>query len=159
MPDTNLNDDMLKLVRYKILFIKRDYEHAFGEQEELVWDNMTDTAFTAWKVAEFIQNLDTIRTPEKWCLKHYPPLPRSVDDPSNEPIKTEASKGESAKESSKAAAGPVLNREFIRWLPEEDKKHIRVYYEVMARYSREKFKHDERQIEVLEQIRDRLPAK
>ena len=27
---------MLKLVRYKILFVKRDYEYAFPEQEELI---------------------------------------------------------------------------------------------------------------------------
>ena len=33
MADTNLSDDMLKLVRYKILFVKRDYEHAFPEKE------------------------------------------------------------------------------------------------------------------------------
>jgi hypothetical protein len=38
MGDTNLNDDMLKLVRYKILFVKRDYEVAFPEEEELVYE-------------------------------------------------------------------------------------------------------------------------
>src|SRR5216684_3571190 len=51
MADTNLNDDMLKLVRYKVLFIRRDHEYAFPEMEELVHDNMTDSAFTAWKIA------------------------------------------------------------------------------------------------------------
>src|SRR6516164_6891152 len=55
MPDTNLSDDMLKLVRYKVLFVKRDYEWAFPEEEDLVADNMTGEAYTAWKVAEFIQ--------------------------------------------------------------------------------------------------------
>ena len=34
MSDKDLNDDQLKLVRYKILFVKRDYETAFPEREE-----------------------------------------------------------------------------------------------------------------------------
>src|SRR5688572_26987 len=38
--DKDLRDDTLKLVRYKILFVKRDYEHAFAEQEALVSDNL-----------------------------------------------------------------------------------------------------------------------
>ena len=57
MRDKDLSDDQLKLVRYKILFVKRDYETAFPEQEDLVPDNMTGDGFAAWKVAEFIQQL------------------------------------------------------------------------------------------------------
>jgi hypothetical protein len=124
MPDTNLNDDMLKLVRYKILFIKRDYEVAFPEQEELVHDNMSDAAFTAWKVAEFIQSLDDTAVPKKWHNKRYP--------------------------ESLVERGGVS---YIHSLPEEDKKYLRVYFEVMQRYVREKFKHEERQVEELEKIR------
>jgi hypothetical protein len=119
MPDTNLNDDMLKLVRYKILFIKRDYEVAFTEQEDLVYDNMDDTAFTAWKIAEFIQALDHTPIPKRWEAKSYP-----RKDP-----------------------GGMIHK-----LPEDDKKFLRVYYEVMQRYVREKFKADERKVEVLEKI-------
>jgi len=72
MPDTNLSDEMLKLVRYKILFVKRDYETAFREVEELVHDDMTASAYSGWKIAEFIQNLGNAKTeiPEKW--KDYP---------------------------------------------------------------------------------------
>ncbi len=56
MDDKDLSGkDTLKLVRYKILFIKRDYETAFPEAEELVSDSMDDTGYTAWKIAEFIQ--------------------------------------------------------------------------------------------------------
>src|SRR5437588_561310 len=36
MRDKDLSDDQLKLVRYKILFVKRDYEAAFPEREEVV---------------------------------------------------------------------------------------------------------------------------
>src|SRR5688500_18495513 len=34
--DRDLRDDMLKLIRYKVLFVKREDEHAFPEQEDLV---------------------------------------------------------------------------------------------------------------------------
>src|SRR5262249_39171880 len=37
MPDQDLSgENTLKLVRYKVVFVKRDYEVAFREQEELV---------------------------------------------------------------------------------------------------------------------------
>jgi len=102
--DKNLRDDTLKLVRYKLLFVKREHEKAFPEQEDLVHENLDEAAFTAWKVAEFIQN------------------------------------------------NPNLVRE-------EDKKYLRVYYEVLQRYPREKFKYEEDQIRVLRQIRDNLSSR
>ena len=128
--DKDLRDDMLKLVRYKILFVKREYEHAFPEAEDLVADNMDGSAFTAWKVAEFIQNLQQKKTqvPRKWSDKVYPGA---------------------GFESSGVLTG----------LPENDKKYLRVYYEVLDRYPREKFKYEEQQIRVLEQIRDRLSGR
>jgi hypothetical protein len=129
--DKDLHDDMLKLVRYKILFVKREYEHAFPEKEDLVSDNMDGSAFTAWKVAEFIQELGKKETavPRKWAEKQYP---------------------DGYKE------GPK-EKEILTGLPEGDKKYLRVYYEVLERYPREKFKYEEQQIRVLEQIRDKMP--
>jgi len=129
MSDINLNDDMLKLVRYKILFIKRDYEYAFPEQEELVYDNMTDSAFTAWKIAEFIQSLDRTEVPEKW-IKKVPPYP--VD------------------------RRRVGDKEFIHRLDESDKKYLRVYFEVLQRYAREKLKYEEDQLDALRGIREAI---
>lgn len=127
MTDTDLSGkDTLKLVRYKILLIKRDYETAFPEVEELVADSMDDNAYTAWKVAEFIQRLGKHKTlvPGKWGHK-YPPK-------------------------------QYRNGDVLIGFPEEDKKYLRVYFEVLARYDREEFKYHERQIEVLEEIRDRI---
>lgn len=133
MTDRDLSDDkQLKLVRYKIIFIKRDYEHAFPEVEELVSDSMDETGYTAWKIAEFIQRLNRRETkvPANW--KEYP------DD--------------------KDKHGKLLYRDgdILLGFPEKDKKYLRVYFEVLDRYDREHFKHEERQIEVLEQIRDRI---
>jgi hypothetical protein len=118
------SENLLRLYRYKILFIKRDYEWAFPEQEELVADDLRDTDFVAWKVAQFIQNLDTTAVPQKWKDKKYPPAAKGGD--------------------------------YIIGLPEDDKKYIRVYYEILDTYCREPFDYEGRQIEVLEQIRDNL---
>jgi len=132
--DKDLHDDMLKLVRFKLLFVRREYEVAFPEKEDLVSDNMDGSAFTAWKVAEFIQELQRGNTPvpSKWTSKGYPGNP----DPPSPPFQKD---------------GKLLG------IPPEDKKYLRVYYEVLERYPREKFKYEEQQIRVLEEIRDKLP--
>lgn len=125
--DRDLRDDLLKLVRYKVLFVKREYEHAFAQQEVLIAENLDAAAFTVWKAAEFIQRLAKGKTevPEKWRARNYPPP--------------------------EYRAGSIL-----KGLPAEDKKYLRVFYQVVERFPREKFKFEEQQIEVLEQIRDRL---
>lgn len=124
--DRDLGGDRLKLVRYKILFVKRDYEVAFPEHEELVAGDFNDTDFTAWKIAEFIQGLDEEEAPRQWRDKNYP----------------HEYGGE--------------GKHYIRHIPEADKKYLRVYYEVLARYDREEYHYEERQVEVLEEIRDAI---
>jgi hypothetical protein len=130
MRDKDLSDDQLKLVRYKILFVKRDYEVAFQEREELVHDNITGEAFTAWKIAEFIQRLTKEPIPDKWRKKKYP---KRHDDEI------------------------VPDDRFIHRLDEDDKKYLRVYYEVLERYVREE---DDTEVDVLKDIHkaiERLP--
>lgn len=134
MSDRDLRDDMLKLVRYKVLFVKRDYEHVFYEKEELVHENIDAADYTGWKIAEFIQSLKSedvdkqVKVPPKWKSKGYP--------------KGEYTKGE-----------------ILIGLEEDDKKYLRVYYEVLDRYTRERFKYEEEQIDVLREIRDSLKDK
>lgn len=137
MRDRDLSDHkQLKLVRYKVLFIKRKLEVAFPEQEELIADDTTDTGYTAWKIAQFIQDLDRIKVPSQWGGGDNPEKkPKYPDD---------------AIYSTKEKAWVVHE------LDEEDKKFLRVYFEVLDRYQREKLHKEERQIEVLEQIRDRI---
>jgi hypothetical protein len=130
MRDKDLNDDQLKLVRYKILFVKRDYEVAFPEREELVHDNISGEAFTAWKIAEFIQRLSKEPIPDKWRKKKYPKRHHGEKVPDDQ---------------------------FIHWLDEDDKKYLRVYYEVLERYVREE---DDTEVDVLKDIHkaiERLP--
>src|SRR5947207_272921 len=125
--DKDLRDDLLKLVRYKILFVRREYEVAFPEQEDIVSDNMDGDAFSAWKVAEFIQDLHRGETPvpARWEDQNYPP--------------------------------PEFRKNgHLTGIPHEDKKYLRVYFQVLERFPREKFKYEEQQIRVLEEIRDKV---
>lgn len=124
--DTDLSDDMLKLVQYKILFIKRDYEAVFPEREEFVPDNLSRSAYIAWKIAEFIQNLDEIERPGQWSENNYP---------------------------------PGVKGNTIRRLPEDDKKYLQVYYKVLARYTRGKYRYEKNQIKALKQIRNAIKSR
>jgi hypothetical protein len=126
MADKDLRDDMLKLVRYKILFVKREYEYAFPEEEELVSDNTDAAAYTAWKIAHFIQRLSKdrdIKAPRSW--EEYP---------GDEYTETRGT-----------------DRMLIGF-PEDDKKYLRVFYEVLERYPRERFRYEEEQIDILRDI-------
>jgi len=133
MRDKDLSDDQLKLVRYKVLFVKRDYETAFPEKEELVPDNMTGDAFAAWKVAEFIQQLSHKKThiPSDWRKGDKPKYP------------------EEEKYIEHTKDGWVL-----LGLPERDKKYLRVFYEVLERYVREE--DEDTEVDVLREIRDEI---
>ena len=130
MSDQSLHDDMLKLVRYNILFLKRDYEHAFPEQEELIADNLDATSYTAWKIAVFIQHLRQRTTPVPAHWRQYPP---------NEP--------------QYQVGGKLLG------LPDEDKQYLRVQYNVLERRPRQPWRFAEEQVKVLGDIRDNLQGR
>jgi hypothetical protein len=118
--DRDLNDDTLKLVRYKILFVKRDSENAFGEQEELVSGNMDASAFTARKIEEFLQKMQAGEVDALGKLKDYDAKYRQD--------------------------GKLIG------LDKADKKYLRVFYEVLERYPREKLKCEEDQLKLLRKM-------
>src|SRR5205085_11438328 len=89
-------------------------------------DDLSSEAFTAWKIAEFIQNLKHTERPHRWVEKDYPRY---------EPEHPKPTDGN------------------IHWLNEEDKKYLRIYYHVLATYPREAGKE---QVEILQEIRDVL---
>jgi hypothetical protein len=66
-------EDTLKLVRYKIMFVKRDYEVAFDEKEDLVSYSTTAPDWAALQISHFMGDLRRIKRPEKWRDKNYPP--------------------------------------------------------------------------------------
>ena len=116
-------EDTLKLVRYKILFVKRDYEVAFDEKEDLVSYSTTTPDWAALKICEFTENLKTTKVPEKWDKKKYP---------------------------KKASGGNIVE------IPTEDRKYIRIYFEVLQRWDREEAEYDKQQVEVLREIREEI---
>lgn len=128
--DRGLSDDTLKLVRYKVLFVKREHEVAFPDHEVLVAANMDEVDFSAWKIAEFLQELGRceVAVPHQWQAINFPPMEYVRDGK-------------------------------LRGLPDEEKKYLRVYYEVLDRYPREEIKHYKNQISILEHIRDAIPEK
>jgi hypothetical protein len=96
VPDTNLSDDMVKLVRYSVVSIKRDQEKPLLVGEEKVFDdNLDGEAFTTWVTSE--------------------------------------------------VAG-------AEGLSEEDRKYLRVSYEVLGRWPKQDRKYEKRQLEQLEGI-------
>lgn len=122
--------DLLRLVRFKVLFLKRDLEWAFREQEELVPEEIPKDGFISWKIAEFIQQMAAgqVKQPGKWKEKHYPPDPNVKD-------------------------GKVMS------LPDKDKRFLRVYCQVLDSYDRERMNYDRDQVDVLKEIRDAIKYK
>ncbi len=55
MADTDLSDDQVKLVRYRILNLDRGEEAVLHHGEELVWENLTADAYKVWKAAQYMQ--------------------------------------------------------------------------------------------------------
>jgi len=76
MKDQDLSgENKLKLVRYKVLFVKRDYEVAFPEKEELVSYDTGGAEWAGLKVAHFMGRLSKTKRPERWrdTESPYPP--------------------------------------------------------------------------------------
>jgi hypothetical protein len=124
----NLQDDMLKTVRYWISFEKRDYEAVLHDGIDHVYDNLTDAQFTAWKMAEFMQLLksDTVAIPFAW-------------------------KGKKVSFFTADAGG-----QHVSDFDHSDKKYLTVDWEVVGRVVRRKGRFDERKTEALETIADKL---
>jgi hypothetical protein len=118
-------EDRLKLVRFKIVFLKRDLETAFPEREELVTYDTSAGDWAGIKVAHFMSELqewsdaDRDRLAPRWKKKNYPPKER--------------------------------NRFCI---PGDDERYIKVYFEVLQRWDRMEADYEKRRTEAIEHIRD-----
>jgi hypothetical protein len=125
----SLQDDMLKTVRYWVAFEKRDFETVLHQGTDQVYDNLTDAQFTAWKMAEFVQELaaGVIKVPYTWRDKKRPFF---TTHPSGQTILGDISA--------------------------EDKKYLTVDWEVVGRVQRRKGRFEERKTEALEDIAESL---
>ncbi len=65
MTNTNLSNDLVKLVSFNIVSIKRDHERALCcNQCKVFSDNMTDCDFDTWIIAEYVQGKLDCKPPE-----------------------------------------------------------------------------------------------
>ena len=56
MADTNLSDDMVKLVEYSIVSIQREKERRLYSGEQIVTENLTGEAFASWMITQYLQS-------------------------------------------------------------------------------------------------------
>ena len=123
--DQDLNDDMNKLVRYSVICVDRENETVLqSTRDTLVKDRMDGGGFTAWKIAEFHDRLRNGEVDLPDEWKKDPP----------DGLET-------------TPKGKLAN------LPGEVAKYLRVPFHVIDRYPRERFKYEEKQIQVLKEIK------
>ncbi len=126
MPDQDLGGENLKVVRYRILFTKRDFEVTLEEAEDDVVNYPTDPAsYGGLKVAQFFRKVaqGKIGLPQKWREKNYPQ-------------KNAPDRGWK--------------------IPEEDERYVTFIYEVVRQVEREEAEYDKQKVEILREIRDKL---
>jgi hypothetical protein len=121
---------MNKLVRYSIVCVDRENETVLqGLQEEVVNERMDEGGFTAWKILEFVQSMDRkeVRVPAAWRERRPEGIRVHEDAP-----------------------------HYLKSIGRDTRMFLRVPFNVVERWPRERFKYEEKQIEVLEQIRHKI---
>ena len=129
MGDQDLSGEDLKVVRYRIIFTKRDYEATLERADEEVVDYPTDGgSLGGLKVAHFMGRVKDgkVKLPAEWKGKNYP-------------VKNPPRTGWT--------------------IPPEDERYITFLYEVIRRVEREEAAYEKDEVKVLRQIRDAIEAR
>ena len=129
MDNKSLQDDMLKTVRYWVSFEKRGYETVLYQHIDQVYDNLTDSQFTAWKMAEFMKKLEDgdIKMPST-----RPGASRLTFRPRHD------------------------NPKRLADIDADDKRYLALDWEVVGRVQRRRGWFDERKTEALEEIAEKI---
>jgi hypothetical protein len=125
--DQDLSGEDLKVVRYRIIFTKRDLEGDLDEGEETINYSTNGGGFAALKVAKFMEKVASKQIPrlEVWKENCYP---ENVN-PNND----------------------------NDWhFPKEDEKYITFLFEVLRRVEKQDKEYDRDQVRELRRIRDRI---
>lgn len=121
--DLDLNDDMNKLVRYSIICVDRNHEVVLESlRETLVHDRMDERGFTAWKVVEFSKRMARGHVDAPHEWIHHRP------------------------------SGVVIEHGKLKELGHEQDKYLRVSYQVVDRFPRERLRYEEKELDALERI-------
>lgn len=156
----DLNDDMVKLVAYSIVSIRREDERVLdgGEGTVLVVEPMTEETFTAYIIAHYLQQ--EITDDKEDAIREFSDaLDRYLREVGEGDIRKFAETlkrylRETIQNNNKKKTPAAKKR---RQISEEDRKYLRVNYVVSNRWPREPLKFEEEQVVVLEDIRDKLP--
>jgi hypothetical protein len=129
--DQDLSGEDLKVVQYRIIFTKRDYEATLYEHEETVNYPTNGGSYGGLKVAQFMGELKERgrKLPQKW---------QDTDDELKYPPDKFIEDGR------------------YHGIPEDDQRYITFLYEVIRHVEREEKEYDKEQVKILDQIRRRL---
>lgn len=155
----NLNDDMVKLVAYSIVSIRRQDERVLkgGEGTVVIVEPMTEENFTAYIIGHYLQQEDT-NDKEDAIREFIDALERSLREIGDGSVRQFAEVlRRYLRESITNNKKKTSVKRKLRQIPEEDRKYLRVNYVVSNRWPREPLKFEEDQVAVLEDIRDKLP--
>jgi hypothetical protein len=129
--DQDLSGEDVKVVQYRIIFTKRDYEATLYEHEETVAYPTNGGSFGALMISRFMGDLakNGRKLPEIWQ--------DSVDELKYPPC-------------------DLISDGKYFGIPYDDQKYITFLYKVMGRVDRQEKEYDKEQIKILDQIRRRL---
>ena len=156
----NLNDDMVKLVAYAIVSVRRGHERILegGEGTLLVKGKMTADSFTSFIIGRYLQK-EVSKDDKEEAIKE---LVKALDR-----YLRKASDGDARKFAElfrtylqEALTDKQRNEtqpKQLRRIPDEDRRFLRVHFVVSNRWAREPEKFEEEQIAVLEEIRHAIP--
>jgi hypothetical protein len=70
------------LIRYSIIFTKRDFEAAFSEQQEYITEKIRLIEYSGLAIHDFLSRAAAgeVERPAKWRERHYPPSPPRDSD-------------------------------------------------------------------------------
>src|SRR5712671_1038422 len=124
----NLDDDLVKLVVYSIISVRRDCERFLEKAtgQIVVTDSMRGEDFMNWMIAKYLQSIEK-------------------DQSASKDVKTD--KDQSAPKDVK----PESDCKDAKYTC-EDRKYLRIHYAVVRRWPREPMRFEERQVEEIRKI-------
>jgi hypothetical protein len=155
----NLNDDMVKLVAYAIVSVRRGHERILdgGEGTLVVVGKMTAENFTSFIIGRYLQKEVTPDDKDEAIHELITALDRYVrrgcdDDTRKFAQVLKVYLEEALADGQKDQTRPKK----FRHISEEDRKFLRVHFVVSNRWAREPEQFEEDQVAVLEEISEEL---
>lgn len=156
----NLNDNMVKLVAYAIVSVRRGHERILdgGEGTLLVTGKMTADSFTSFIIGRYLQQEVSKDDKEEAIKELIKALGRYLRNGANGDARKFAELFRTYLQDALTDKEPSdVQPKKLRRIPDEDRRFLRVHFVVSNRWAREPEKFEEKQIAVLEEIRQAIP--